>query len=503
MANADRRKWWTLGAVSIGLFMVMLDNTVVNVALPTISRKLGMEMSSLEWVVNGYTLSFAMLMLTGGKLADFFGRRRFFITGLVLFSFASLVCGLSSSGGFLIAARVVQGAGAALLTPATLSIISATFPPEQRGTAIGIWAGVSATALAIGPMVGGLVTEHMGWNWIFFINVPIGAVGVLAALRWIDETRDTAFEQQLDLGGLALSAAGVFALTYALIDANHYGWGSIRILGLFAISIGCLAAFVTLELHQRLPMLDLSRFRNATFTGGNVVALLLGVALFGIVFYLSLYMQDILGYSAVRAGAAQLPFTGLIVLVAPLAGKLTDRVGPRLPTAAGTLLLAVSLVLFTRIGVRSHYLTILPALIVGGVGTGLAMGPTTVAVLSAVPIDEAGVGSGVVNTFRQTGGALGIAVMGAIVNGAIHVLPLDRGYPGQFVTGLRDALLAAAGVLLVGAIAALALIGSRARPERGSRSQQRPPSPPDARRHARRRPRAAQTAARSTRASIR
>jgi predicted MFS family arabinose efflux permease len=204
----------------------------------------------------------------------------------------------------------------------------------------------------------------------------------------------------------------VFALTYALIDANHYGWGSTRIVGLFAASAACLAGFVALELRERLPMLDLSRFRSGTFTGGNIVALLIGVALFGIVFYLSLYMQEILGYSAVRAGAAQLPFTALIVLVAPLAGKLTDRVGPRLPTVAGTLLLATSLVLFTQIGVSSHYLTILPGMIAGGIGTGLAMGPTTVAVLSAVPVDDAGVGSGVVNTFRQTGGALGIAVMG-------------------------------------------------------------------------------------------
>ncbi|MGZ4287574.1 MAG: MFS transporter [Solirubrobacteraceae bacterium] len=487
MANTGR-KWWTLGAVSIGLFMVMLDNTVVNVALPTISRKLGMDISSLEWVVNAYTLSFAMLMLTGGKLADYFGRRRFFVTGLVLFSAASLVCGLSSSGGFLIAARVVQGAGAALLAPATLSIISATFPPEERGTAIGIWAGVSATALAIGPMVGGFVTEHMGWNWIFFINVPIGAVGVLAALRWVDESRDTALEQQLDLGGLALAAGGVFALTYALIDANHYGWSSTRIVGLFAVSAACLAAFVALELRERLPMLDLSRFRSGSFTGGNIVALLIGVALFGIVFYLSLYMQEILGYSAVRAGAAQLPFTALIVLVAPLAGKLTDRVGPRLPTVAGTLLLATSLLLFTEMGVSSHYLTILPGLIVGGIGTGLAMGPTTVAVLSAVPVDDAGVGSGVVNTFRQTGGALGIAVMGAIVNGAIHVLPGDPRYPGQFVTGLHDALLAAAGILLIGATAALTLMGSRRESEQRARPEQRPPTKPSARRHARRHP---------------
>jgi EmrB/QacA subfamily drug resistance transporter len=465
MANTERRKWWTLGAVAIGLFMVMLDNTVVNVALPTISRKLGIGISSLEWVVNGYALSLAMLMLTGGKLADYFGRRRFYIAGLILFSAASLVCGLSAAGGFLITARVIQGAGAALLAPATLSIISATFAPEQRGTAIGIWAGVSATALAIGPMVGGLVTEHLGWNWIFYINVPIGALGVFAALLWIDETRDRALEQRLDLGGLVLAAAGVFALTYALIDANQYGWGSPRIVGLFAICAGCLAAFVALELHERLPMLDLSRFRNATFSGGNIAALLTGLALFGIVFYLSLYMQEILGYSAVRAGAAQLPFTGLIVLVAPFAGKLTDGIGPRAPAAAGTLLLALSFVLFTRMGVRSHYLSILPGLIVGGIGTGLAMGPTTVAVLSAVSVDEAGVGSGVVNTFRQTGGALGIAVLGAIVNGAIAVTPLDPRYATQFVTGLHHALLAAAGILLVGALVAFALIGSRAAPE--------------------------------------
>jgi EmrB/QacA subfamily drug resistance transporter len=461
MSRSDR-KWWTLGAVSVGLFMVMLDNTVVNVALPTISRKLGMGMSSLEWVVNGYTLSFAMLMLTGGKLADYFGRRRFFITGLVLFGVASLVCGLASSGGFLIAARVAQGAGAALLAPATLSIISATFPHEERGTAIGIWAGVSATALAIGPMVGGLVTEHLGWNWIFFINVPIGVAGIFASLRWIDESRDTALEQRLDLGGLILAAAGVFALTYALIDANQYGWGSLRIVGLFVGAAVCLAAFVGLEFHERLPMLDLSRFRSSAFTGGNIVALLIGVALFGIVFYLSLYMQEILGYSAVRAGAAQLPFTGLIVVVAPIAGKLTDRIGPRLPTAAGALLLGLSLLLFTRMGVHSHYLTILPGLIVGGIGTGLAMGPTTVAVLSAVSVDEAGVGSGVVNTFRQTGGALGIAMMGAIVNGAINVLPMDPRYPAQFVSGLHDALLVAASILAVGAVAALALIRSPA-----------------------------------------
>jgi EmrB/QacA subfamily drug resistance transporter len=467
--RSANRKWWTLAAVSIGLFMVMLDNTVVNVALPTIGRRLRMGMSPLEWIVNSYALSFAMLMLTGGKLADYFGRRRFFVIGLIVFSLSSLVCGLASTAGSLIAARAVQGIGAALLTPATLSIITATFPHEERGTAIGIWAGVSATALAIGPMVGGFVTEHLGWNWIFFINVPIGAVGVLAAFRLIDESRDTEAGQQLDIAGLVTSALGVFALTYGLIDANRYGWGSARILGLFAISLVCLAVFVAIELHQRMPMLDLARFRNSTFTGGNVVALLVSVALFGIVFYLSLYMQDILGYSAVRAGVAQLPITGLIVLTAPIAGRLTDRVGARLPMVVGTLLLAVSLILFTRMGVHSGYVAILPGLIVGGIGIGLSMGPTTVAVLSVVPVDEGGVGSGVVNTFRQTGGALGIAVMGAIISGAIDVAPVDPRYPAQFVRGLHSALLTAAAISLVGTIVASALITYRRRAGSGPR----------------------------------
>jgi MFS family permease len=239
-------------------------------------------------------------------------------------------------------------------------------------------------------------------------------------------------------------------------------------LSLFAVALLSLAGFVVVELHGRAPMLDLSRFRNATFSGGNVVALLTSVALFGIVFYLSLYMQQILGYSAVRAGAAQLPFTGLIVFVAPLAGKLTDQVGPRLPMALGTLLLATSLALFTQMEVHSHYLTILPGLIVGGIGTGLAMGPTTVAVLSVVPVDDAGVGSGVVNTFRQTGGALGIAVMGAIVTASIHVLTVDPRYPEQFVTGLHNALWTAAAILVAGTVVALALIRTR------SRSQEEP-----------------------------
>src|SRR3982751_6106512 len=239
----ENRKWWTLAAVAFGLFMIMLDNTVVNVALPSMQRSLHLKISELEWVVTGYALTFGAFLLTGGKLADFFVRRVIFVVGLVVFTASSLACGLAGSAAVLIAARVVQGLGAALMNPATLSIITVTFPPRQRGTAIGIWAGVSALALAIGPLVGGLITEHINWNWIFFINVPIGALAIVAAYAFIDESRDTSHEQRPDLPGLISSALGLFALSYALIEANTYGWTSARILVAFAVAAVSLVTF--------------------------------------------------------------------------------------------------------------------------------------------------------------------------------------------------------------------------------------------------------------------
>src|SRR6478736_8057092 len=262
--TAENKKWWTLGTVSVGLFMIMLDNTVVNVALPAMQRSLNLQLSELEWVVAGYALTFAAFMLTGGKLADYLGRRLIFMIGLGIFTAASLACGFAPSGGFLIGARVVQGLGGALMNPATLSIITATFPPRQRGTAIGIWAGVSAMALAIGPLVGGLLTEHVNWNWIFFINVPVGVIAIVAAFLFVDESRDTSRDQRPDVPGLVTSAVGLFALTYALIEANNHGWGSTRILGAFALAGVSLVAFVVLELRQRRPMLDLTLFRDST-----------------------------------------------------------------------------------------------------------------------------------------------------------------------------------------------------------------------------------------------
>jgi EmrB/QacA subfamily drug resistance transporter len=433
----------------------MLDNTVVNVALPSIQRDLGIGLSALEWTVNAYALTFAVLMLTGGKLADYLGRRRIFLLGLAVFTVSSLACGLAESGGTLIAARAVQGVGAAFMMPATLSIISATFPPHQRGTAIGIWAGVSAMALAIGPLIGGLIVEHVHWSWIFFINVPIGVLGIAVGRLVIRESRDTSAEQRLDVPGLVTSALALFALTFALIEQREYGWTSPLILGLFAASVVGLVAFVLLERHQRAPMLDLSLFRNGTFAGANVVALLVTLAMFGVFFFMSLYMQNILGYSPVRTGATFLPMTILIILVAPAAGKLSDRIGSRWLMATGMTLVAVCLVLFSRLGLDAGFWDLFPGLFVGGLGMALTMSPMTAAALGSVPVDKAGVGSGVLNTFRQVGGALGIAVMGAILTSRADAAAA-RGEPAPvaFLEGFQTALQVSAVIALLGAVTA-------------------------------------------------
>jgi EmrB/QacA subfamily drug resistance transporter len=454
ISNPETRKWFTLVAVAFGLFMIMLDNTVVNVALPAIQRDLGVGLSELEWIVAGYALTFAALMLTGGKVADFYGRRLVFVIGIAVFTLASLACGLADSGSVLIAARIVQGVGAALMNPATLSIISATFPPRQRGMAIGIWAGVSALALAIGPLAGGLITEHISWNWIFFINIPIGALGIVASFLLIDESRDTRAEQRLDLPGLVTSGLGLFALTYALIEANTYGWGSGRIVGAFVVAAVMLAAFVQIERRGRAPMLDLSLFRNATYTGANLVMLLVALAMFGVFFFVSLYMQNVLGYSAVQAGAAFLPMTVLIALTAPLTGKLSDRFGSRWFMTGGLTLLAAQLFYFSRLGSSATYWELLPAMIIGGFGMASTMPTSSAAAMRAVPVDLAGVGSAVLNSARQVGGSLGIALMGAIVAHGVG----GRRTSQAFVDGFSNALVVASLIALAGAIVAATLV---------------------------------------------
>jgi EmrB/QacA subfamily drug resistance transporter len=453
--ESQYRKWWTLAAVSFGLFMIMLDNTIVNVALPSIQQSLGLTISQLEWVVAGYALTFGALMLTGGKLADLLGRRRVFVIGLVIFTVSSLACGLADSASMLIAARVVQGVGAALMNPATLSIITVTFPPRQRGTAIGIWAGVSALALAIGPLVGGLIAEHINWNWIFFINVPVGVLAIGAAYLLIDESRDMSQEQRPDVPGLVTSSLGLFALTYALIEANNYGWTSTRILLAFAIAAVSLVAFLVLEHRQRLPMLDLGLFRNREFAGANTVMLLVGLAMFGVFFYVSLYVQNILGYSPTEAGASFLPWTLLIIVLAPPMGRLSDRIGPRPLVTGGMFVLAASLVVFARLGTDATFWNLLPGMVLGGIGMSMAMAPVTAAAMHAVPRDKAGVGSAVLNSARQVGGSLGIAVMGAIVAaGVSSATAAGDSAPSAFVNGFHHALEVAAGIAFLGGVLA-------------------------------------------------
>ncbi len=460
LLSEEARKWWTLAAVAFGLFMIMLDNTVVNVALPSMARDLGVGLSELEWIVTGYALTFASLMLTGGKLADLLGRRLIFVTGLVIFTASSLACGLAESGEFLIGARVVQGAGAALMNPATLSIIAATFPPRQRGTAIGIWAGVSALALAIGPLVGGLLTDHLDWSWIFFVNVPVGIVAIVASFVLIPESKDESAEQRLDLPGLLTSGIGLFALTYGLIEANTYGWTSGRIVGTFVVAVVMLVAFVLLETHQRLPMLDLSLFRNGTYAGANLAVLLVALAMFGVFFFVSLYMQGILGYSAVEAGAAFLPLTILIILVAPIAGRASDRIGSRWLMTAGMLLVSVQLLSFSRLDEHSTFWNLLPGLLVGGMGMALVMTPSAAAAVRALPVDKSGVGSAVLNASRQVGGSMGIALMGAIMAhqlGGLTGLEVFR-QPERFIDGFSTTLLVAAVIALAGAVVSFVLV---------------------------------------------
>jgi EmrB/QacA subfamily drug resistance transporter len=455
----ENKKWWTLGALCFALFMIMLDNTVVNVALPAIQHDLGISRSELEWTVAAYALTFASFLLTGGKLGDLLGRRKIFLIGVAIFTLSSLFCGLSSGASELIAARAVQGIGAALMMPATLSIISATFHARERGMAIGIWAGVSAMALAIGPLLGGIITEHISWNWIFYVNVPIGVAGIVTAIFVVPESRDTSHEQRLDLPGLLSSGIGLLALVYALIEGHSYGWTSGRILGLFVVAAVALTAFVLLELHQRLPMLDVHLFQNGTFAGANLVAILVTLAMFGIFVFFPIYMQTYRGWSPIQAGAALLPWTLMIVILAPVAGKLSDRVGSRWLIAGGMTVVAACCLWLSTVTLTSSFWHMLPGFVLGGIGMSFVMTPMSAAAMGAVSVDKAGVASGVLNTFRQVGVALGIAIMGAIItNRATAALHAGDAPPQAFVHGLTFGMRISAAICLGGAVAAAVLI---------------------------------------------
>jgi EmrB/QacA subfamily drug resistance transporter len=352
------------------------------------------------------------------------------------------------------------------MNPATLSIITATFPPRERGRAIGIWAGVSALALAIGPLCGGLIVDNINWSWIFFVNVPVGVLGIVASRIFITESRDTSHEQSIDVPGLLTSGLGLFAVSYGLIEGNQKGWGSAEIVAFFVAAAALLVGFVLLERHQRLPMLDLSLFRIGAFTGANLVAMLVSLGMFGVFFFVSLFVQNILGYSPTQAGAMFLPMTILIILVAPVAGHWSDRVGSRWLMAIGMATVGVSLLFYQRVGVHSDFWTLLPAMLLGGIGMALTMSPMTSAAMGAVPVDKAGVGSGVLNSFRQVGGSLGIALMGAILAGYLHHPAASAAGAQDYVDGLHAALLVSAGITFAAAVVAIVTVRTRPEVER-------------------------------------
>jgi EmrB/QacA subfamily drug resistance transporter len=412
--NEGNRRWWTLAAMCFALFMIMLDNTVVNVALPSIQRDLRASLSSLEWTVNAYTLTFAVLLVTGGRLGDILGRRRMFLFGVVVFALSSAAIGLAPDQGWLVAGRAIQGVGAAFMMPATLSIITVTFPPEERGKAIGTWAGVSALALAIGPVVGGALTEYVSWRAIFFLNLPVAVGAVIVSLFAAQESRDETSRHTLDWPGIAAISTGLTALVLALIEGNSWGWGSLEIVALLITAAVGLIAFAIVERRVREPMVDFLLFRSRTFLGANAIAFIVTFSLLAMFFFTALYMQNILGYSAIEAGVRFLPSTLMIVLIAPLAGRLADRIGPRPPMVVGLSLTATALFLQTRIDLHTGYGLLLPAFILMGIGMALVMSPMSTAAMNAVAPQKAGVASGILSMSRMVGGTFGVAALGAL-----------------------------------------------------------------------------------------
>lgn len=461
-AGPSSRQWWTLAGLSLASFLLTLGDTALAVALPSVGRDLDLRLSGLEWVVNAYTLSLSVLLLAGGRLADLLGDRRVFLLGLSLFSVASLVSGLAQTGWLLLAGRTLQGIAGALVLPATLALVASSFKAGGRGMALGIWSGAGAAALAVGPLAGALVTERLGWAWIFLLNAPLGVLGLVAARVALPASKPRA-AGGLDLGGLALSGTGLFALVFALTEVGRFGWGSPVVYGGFAGAAAALAAFVRIELAQAAPLLDLRRLAERAVSGANLVMLLSTAVMCSVLFFVSLYLQTALGYSPLRTGAVFLPMTGLILVVAPLAGRLTDRFGSRAPATAGMLLIALGLLLLSELGLGGDLAGLLPSLAVVGLGVGLVTTPVTVAALAG-PAEREGVAAGVLNTSRMVGLSLGIALMGAIVTarwpGGFATASTQ---PGKFADGLALAYRVNAGIALATAGVAAATLARRVR----------------------------------------
>jgi EmrB/QacA subfamily drug resistance transporter len=445
--RAYRRRWWTLGVMCLSLLVIGLDNTILNVALPTLVRDLHASSSQLQWIVDAYALVFASLLLTAGSLGDRFGRRRVLGAGMLIFGIGSVLSAFAQTPGSLITWRALMGLGGAMIMPSTLSIVSNVFPSEERGRAIGIWAGFSGIGIAIGPVVGGWLLEHFWWGSVFFINVPVIAVAVLAGLFLVPESRDPA-ATPLDPVGAVLSTAGLTALTYGLIEAPSHGWTDGMILGSFAAAVVLLGAFVLAELRVRHPMMDVRLFQNGRFTAASIGTALVFFALFGSLFFLTQYLQFVLGYGTLEVGVRLIPVAGALVVGAPLSARLVERIGTKAVVTGGLVLVGAGLLLLATASPASGYSLVISSLVVLGLGMGMTMAPATEAIMGALPRARAGVGSAVSTTVRQVGGVLGVAVLGSLLSSVYGTRLTDtlRGLPSTIVSAASDSVGAAVGI---------------------------------------------------------
>ena len=444
---------WTLAIVSIALFMVTLDNLVVTTALPSIRKDLGASIEDLEWTVNAYTLAFTVFLLTGAALGDRLGRKRMFVTGVSIFTLASGFAAVAPDTGTLIGARALQGLGAAIVAPLTLTLLSEAFAVDRRGAALGIWSGVAGLGVALGPLVGGAVVDGISWEWIFWLNVPVGAALVPLALRRLDESHGPS--RGLDLGGLVLGSGGLLAVTYALINGNGWGWGAANTVGLLALGAALLAAFVLYERGAKDPMLPMTFFRSRGFAATNGVSLAMYFGTFGSIFLLAQFFQTAQGYSAFESGLRTLPWTGMPMLVAPIAGLLSDRIGSRPLMVAGLALQGTAIAWLGQVStVDMAYSQAIVPFVMAGTGMALVFAPAANAVLRAVRPEQAGQASGATNAIRELGGVMGIAVLAAVFSAS-------GGYesPAAFVDGLGPAMDVGAAVLFAGALMALFVPG--------------------------------------------
>jgi EmrB/QacA subfamily drug resistance transporter len=412
------RKWWTLIAVCTAIFMLLLDITVVNVALPDIQRSLHSTFSDLQWVVDAYSLTLAAFLLTAGVVGDIYGRRMIFAIGLAVFSLSSLLCGLATSSLMLNLCRAAQGVGGAIMFATSLALIAAAFTGRDRGTAFGVFGAVTGGAVAVGPLVGGAITSGIGWRWIFFVNVPIGAIAIVVTLSKIAESRDTR-TRRVDLVGFVSFSLSLFALVFALVRGNDEGWGSNKIVGLLVGAAVLMAVFIVNEAKTKDPMLKLALFKKPAFVGINIVAFALSSSIFAMFLYLTLYIQDDLGYNPLPAGVRFLPLTLLAFIVAPFAGRLTVRIQSRFLLGGGLLLVAIGLFLMSHTHPDSTWTVLLPGFIICGAGIGMVNPVLASGAISVVDHHESGMASGANNTFRQVGIATGIAVLGAIFQSQI------------------------------------------------------------------------------------